>query len=122
MDSCQFEDFWSLFGALKGEKGDLVQSLAQKSSDRIVRSIVDVLALSYTTAPLSVVTGAINQTDAAVAALQQHAAIASVDLVAKEVHFVSTADNTKRNRVFQEGVNFSEISNMMTKSTAAAAE
>jgi predicted RNA-binding protein with PIN domain len=33
------------------------------------------------------------------------------------VTFVATADNTKQNRVFQEGVHFTDISAMLSKRT-----
>ena len=42
-----------------------------------------------------------------------HPSVESVD--GDTVYFVPTAENTKRNRVFQDGVNYGAIASMMAK-------
>jgi hypothetical protein len=96
LDSCQFEEFWTTLGGIQGD--DQCKSLA-----------------SYRTAALSMVLSALNLKSGD-AALVQMACVESV--TGDVVTFVATADNTKRNRVFQEGVNFAAISSMMGKVTS----
>jgi hypothetical protein len=69
-----------------------------------------VLQLSYRTAPLSVVQSALNTQN-----VDDYVESVNGDLVS----FTATADNTKRDRVFQEGVTFSEIATLMTKARVA---
>jgi translation initiation factor 3 subunit K len=113
LDSCQFEEFWTTLGGIQGD--DQCKSLASGSTNRLQATIAEVLALSYRTAALSMVLSALNLKSGD-AALVQMACVESV--TGDVVTFVATADNTKRNRVFQEGVNFAAISSMMGKVTS----
>jgi translation initiation factor 3 subunit K len=112
LDACQFEEFWTTLGGIQGD--DQCKSLASGSTDRLQSAIAEVLALSYRTAALSMVLSALNLKSGD--ALVQMACVESVS--GDVVTFVATADNTKRNRVFQEGVNFGAISSMMGKVTS----
>ena len=112
LDACQFEEFWTTLGGIQGD--DQCKSLASGSTNRLQTTIAEVLALSYRTAALSMVLSALNLK--AGDALVKMACVESV--TGDVVTFVTTADNTKRNRVFQEGVNFAAISSMMGKVTS----
>ena len=109
MDACKFKDFWILWKGLEGNADlkTLIQNTAIEGQLR--HGIVDVLALSYRAAPMDVVQAALNVT--AVDA-KTYPKIESVS--ATQVLFVATADNTKRSRVFQEGLKFSAISSFVT--------
>jgi translation initiation factor 3 subunit K len=112
LDACQFEEFWTTLGGIQGD--DQCKSLASGSTDRLQTTIAEVLALSYRTAALSMVLSALNLKSGD--ALVNLACVESV--TGDVVTFVATAENTKRNRVFQEGVNFAAISSMMGKVTS----
>ena len=82
---------------------------------RLQMAILSALALTYQQVSAAVVTKALNiDSVAAVAGLD-----AKKDVVEKvdgeTVYFVGTSDNSKRQRVFQEGVSFAAISSLMTK-------
>jgi translation initiation factor 3 subunit K len=112
LDSCQFEEFWTTLGGIEGD--DQCKSLVSGSTGQLQTAIAEVLALSYRTAALSMVLSALNVKSGDV--LVKLACVESV--TGDVVTFVATADNTKRNRVFQEGVNFGAISSMMGKVTS----
>ena len=109
LDACNFKDFWVLFKDLRGGNADL-KTLVH-ADDQLRQGIVDVLALSYRAAPLNVVQVALNVDTVDVAA---YAKVESVS--ATQVLFVATPDNTKRSRVFQEGLKFSAISSFVAAS------
>lgn len=85
----------------------------KSSKERLCKAIAGVLALSYRTAPLAFVQAALDEKDVS-------KYVEKVD--GDTACFPSTADNTKRDRVFQEGVTFNEISNLVQKTTTAATE
>merc|ERR1712032_578385 len=97
----------------------LLNEVVKKSPETFRKSIVDVLALSYKAAPLAVVRGALNVSDSSGISSLNHPAIESIS--ADEVTFVSTANNSKRDTVYQEGVNFNDISAMMFDKEKASA-
>jgi hypothetical protein len=106
LDACKFKEFWTIFKELEGN-ADLK---AVVKPDQIRQGIVDVLALSYRAAPIEVVKIALNVDSV-------DASYTNVESVsATEVVFVATPDNTKRSRVFQEGVKFSAISSFVAAS------
>ena len=117
LDSCKFDDFWRAFGGIS-ESDERLKNLlsANDGVTRLQRSIVDVLALSYRTAPLQTVLSALRFSRGDEILQLNHPSVESVS--AGSVSFVQTSDNTKRNRVFQEGVSFSAISTMMTRVTS----
>jgi CSN8/PSMD8/EIF3K family len=108
LDSCQFAQFWTLYKTL--ESNESLLPMVESGTDRLCQSIATVLALSYRTAPLSVVTSALHTDNVA-------KYVESVN--GDTVSFPATPDNTKRGRVFQEGVTFTEIATLMSKTRAA---
>ena len=106
LDACKFKDFWTTLKELEGN-ADLK---AMVKPDQIRQGIVDVLALSYRVAPIEVVKVALN-VDTVDASYSNVESVSATDVV-----FVATADNTKRSRVFQEGVKFSAISSFVAAS------
>lgn len=108
LDSCKFKEFWTVFKEIEGD-ADL-KTLAASATNNLKQNIVAVLALSYKSAPIGIVKSALNvdQVDESM----DHIEKVSGD----EVIFTGTANNTKRVRVFQEGVKFSSISNIIVTS------
>ena len=114
LDSCRFSEFWTEYKTLGDDVG--LKKLASTSEEKIRQGIVNVLALSYRSAPASVVSAALNLTDSAAVAKYDGIESASKD----KVMFVETADNTKRGRVFQDSVDFSAISSLMSKASVTS--
>ena len=106
LDACQFTEFWKSLEAISDSK---IKAMGQKSVKRFQEAIAQVLALTYQVAPLSVVSKALN-TDKDIASL---AVVEKVE--GDKVLFVKTSDNTKRERVYQEGVNFATVSSLLHK-------
>jgi CSN8/PSMD8/EIF3K family len=111
LDACKFTEFWPAYMGLGGNND--IKTIVQASKEKMQRAVVGVLALTYRTASLSKVLECTNMTSADDLTKLKHPCIESVS--GDKVLFVATADNTKRTRVFQEGVNFSAISAMMAK-------
>jgi hypothetical protein len=112
LEACQFEKFWNEYDNLKSYAGDeQIQQIANASVDKLQKSILGVLALTYKEAPLGFVKKAIKSDETDV--------IEKADCVEKvgpdAVTFKSTVDNTKRQHVYQERINFSSISALMGK-------
>lgn len=85
-----------------------------------------ILSLTYTTAPLAVVLSALEleSSFALKDFLQEDENKSAAELVleVKEgecVEFKATKENTKRNQVFKEGVNFDAIANVIVNSYSA---
>ena len=117
LDSCKFDEFWKAYGGIAESDGSLKSLLdSNKGTERLQRAVVNVLALSYRTAPLATVLNALNVKSGGDISKLSHPNVESV--TAETVSFAPTADNTKRNRVFQEGVNFSAIASMMARVTS----
>ena len=114
LDSCQFSEFWGIFKTLEGDSN--LKSLASGATGKLRQSIVNVLALSYRSAPLTIVTAALDMEDSAAIAKFENVEVVE----GGSVNFVPTTDNTKRDRVFQEGVNFSAISNLLSKASVTS--
>ena len=111
LDSCKFTEFWSAFSALEGYES--IKALSSSSKEKMQRAIVEVLALTYRTASASKVLEALNMSSTADLAKLSHPSIESIE--GETVAFIASADNTKRSRQFQEGVNFNVIASMMAK-------
>jgi hypothetical protein len=111
LNSCKFTDFWKTFESLQKSGDAGIQSLAKRSVKRMQESVVQVLALTYKNAPVAVVLTALNIKSAGDITALKSAAVESVD--SEKVVFVPTVDNTKRQRVYQEAVDFSTISNLL---------
>jgi hypothetical protein len=106
LDSCRFAEFWTTFKGLEGNAD--VGNLVDSSKERLCQSIAGVLALSYRSAPLEFVQESLDEKDVS-------KFVEKVD--GNTVYFAATADNTKRDRVFQEGVTFREVSSLINKTT-----
>jgi translation initiation factor 3 subunit K len=114
LESCSFTEFWQVFGGMEGD--DQIKSVLAgpvSGTERLQRAIVQVLALTYRTSSLDKVLAALNMSSGDAISKLNHACVESVS--GDTVVFAATADNTKRNRVFQEGVNFGAIASMMAK-------
>jgi len=70
------------------------------------------MALTYRSASLKKVLTNLNMESSSAATLKDIACIESVS--ADTVTFVAATNNTKRGRVFQEGVSYGAIANMMS--------
>eukprot|EP00980_Cylindrotheca_fusiformis_P009339 scaffold2047_cov129-Cylindrotheca_fusiformis.AAC.18 len=112
LESCQFSEFWQEIASIQGGD-DQIKSLVARSTEKLQKGILEVLALTYKTASVSKVMSALNvKSEDAISKLNDKC-VESV--TGEKVIFVASADNTKRNRVFQEGVNFGAIASMMAK-------
>lgn len=113
LDACLFADFWALYNsALVEDSSDtIIQEMSKAAVPALQLSILAVLALSYKEAPVSVVMAALNVESAA--GLKSSPGIESVSETT--VSFTATPDNTKRQRVYQEGVNFPTIAALLQK-------
>ena len=110
LDACKFQDFWTLWKELEGSYSDLKTLIQPDQSLR--QGILDVLARCYRAAPMSVVLTALN-----LESLDPSSYPTQIEsLTETEAVFVATADNTKRTRVFQEGLKFSAISTFVAAS------
>jgi hypothetical protein len=114
LDSCQFAEFWSVWNTLEANPPAPIAAVPLRQYHaRLQSAICGVLALTYRTAPVSMVVKALNVSSGAeLTGRKDLPQIESVD--ASNVYLKATADNTKRNRVFQD-VDFSSISSLMTK-------
>lgn len=113
LKACKFDEFWKSLASIADGADDQLKSLVTGSDDKFQRAIVEVLALTYKTATTSQVLAALKLTSADQITRLSHPCIESIS--GDVVVFTGSADNTKRNRVFQEGVNFGAIASMMSK-------
>jgi translation initiation factor 3 subunit K len=113
LDSCEFTEFWKTFALLQKSPDAAIQSLAASAVGKLQGSILSTLALSYKQAPALVVLTALNATAVNDISQLKNSVVESVSQ--DTVVFVASADNTKRKRVYQEGVNFTAISSLMAK-------
>jgi hypothetical protein len=112
LEACHFVQFWKDYEGLLHYHDDAALSkLAQASVGKLQRAIVQVLALTYKSAPVSMVLQAVHADSVDV--FKGMECVERVD--SESVTFVSTVDNTKRQRVYQERVNFQAISSLMSK-------
>mmetsp|Transcript_11956 Transcript_11956/g.24900 ORF Transcript_11956/g.24900 Transcript_11956/m.24900 type:complete len:248 (-) Transcript_11956:196-939(-) len=127
LEQCQFAEFWTTFRplVLSEEAPELLKSAvaSPKAVGKLRSSILSLLALTYRTAPVSVVLPALDMKESS-----ELSKFVSGNEIAKgvvesvegeSVYFVATANNTKRDRVFKEGVNFSAVSAMVSKGAVA---
>lgn len=123
LESCQFAEFWAAWSKLSSESSSSSSSIKallqpSRSTEKLQRSILQVLSLTYKSAKLDQVLAALNIKDAAALTQLQAPCVESVNNNNNNngvVVFVATVDNTKRNRVFQEGVSYSAIASLMAK-------
>lgn len=153
LEACQFAEFWPEFRKLGipeygAREGETVVSEDRKllsnavngtsASNRIRAIVLQTLAKTYRTAPLSVILAATDLGDAAALEAFASKIMLQVDNVADNgdesegssetpvvekvegdvVTFAASPDNTKRSRVFKEGVNYDSVAAMMAQTTA----
>jgi hypothetical protein len=113
LDSCEFIEFWKTFALLQKSDDAAIKGMAAKAEGKLQSSILSTLALSYKEAPASVVLTALNITKIDAITALKNPTVESIK--SDTVVFVASQDNTKRKRVYQEGVNFTAISALMAK-------
>jgi translation initiation factor 3 subunit K len=121
-DECRFAAFWEAYSKLATTATDsncptLQALLAGPGTAALQRSILQTMALTYKSAKLESVLASLNMTSADTLTALKEPCVESVSNNA--VNFVGTVDNTKRKRVFQEGVSYTAIANMMAKVVAS---
>ena len=113
LSACQFADFWKNYESLESSSDSVICSVAKRSVQRLQASILQVLALTYKEAPTSVVSKALRGISADDIAALKSPVVKSAS--ADSVVFEASADNTKREKVYQEGVSFSTIGSLLSK-------
>jgi len=112
LDACEFVDFWKKFETLNTDGDKYVKALVGRATEVLQKGILDAMALTYRSASLEKVLANLNMDSSSAATLNGLPCIESIS--GNTVKFVATADNTKRSRVFQEGVSYGAIANMMS--------
>ena len=105
LTACNFADFWKTFVNLQTSDDVLVQKTSQAAVSHFQQTILEILALSYKKAPVSIILAALN-----VKTLPSTLSIEDDTVV-----FTATAENTKRERVYQEGINFGNVTLLLHK-------
>jgi len=127
LDSCQFAEFWSTYTATIVETTNLpkVSQLAKSNHSQIFlrRSILTNLSLTFQSTSLSNVLAQLNFTTGA--ELQKFVDGNTNGLVKNiagdVVYFIEKPQNTKREKIYQEGgVDYATIRNLMLRSKGAA--
>lgn len=119
LKSCHFDEFWKLYhNSLLNSTDPIVRNVANRSIRRIQESILMVLALSYKVAPLHTVQKACGidvMMDCHDVIYQPKSDSVIESASDQTVIFKPSNDNTKRQRVYQEGVSFGTISTLLNK-------
>jgi CSN8/PSMD8/EIF3K family len=115
LDSCQFVEFWTTLAKVSTEDASM-KALVVRSTEKLQRGILQALSFTFKSANLDKVLASLNLKDAAGLTQLKEPCVESVS--GDAVVFVATADNTKRNRVFQEGLSYNAIANLMAKITS----
>jgi hypothetical protein len=114
LTNCHFTEFWKAYEGLHQNNTDpRIQQAAKDRVPALQQAILGVLALTFKEAPTSTVLKALNvENVAAVLALKSPTVVSASDT---SVVFVGTPDNTKRQRVYHEGVSFNAVSSLLNK-------
>jgi translation initiation factor 3 subunit K len=118
LDACDFVEFWKKFGTINASGDKYIEALVGRATEVLQKGILEAMALTYRSASLEKVLANLNMDASSAATLSQIPCVESVE--GGIVVFVAATDNTKRSRVFQEGVSYGAIANMM--STVASSE
>lgn len=114
LESCKFSEFWKTYETLKSSDDVELAQMTTRSVERVQKSILFALSLSYQEAPTKIVCAAINvESHDTIMALQHNSVVKSVD--GDTVKFIPTVDNSERERVYQESIDFNSISMLMAK-------
>jgi hypothetical protein len=124
LDACLFSEFWTLYSnafiassSTDSDDGELLVSLTKSAIPTLQKSILSVLALSYKEAPIQFVMDSLNVARAD--DIQSLSSPVVESVTETTVVFLPTVDNTKRQRVYQEGVSFPTVSALIQKMNAA---
>mmetsp|Transcript_9962 Transcript_9962/g.24230 ORF Transcript_9962/g.24230 Transcript_9962/m.24230 type:complete len:231 (+) Transcript_9962:130-822(+) len=111
LDACDFVEFWKTFETLNAGGDKYIEALVGRATPVLQKGILETMALTYKSAALEKVIANLNMDSSSADKIKSFPCIDSVSDNA--VTFVAEADNTKRSRVFQEGVSYGAIANMM---------
>jgi len=112
LDTCEFVEFWGKFGTLDEDSDKYIKSLVGRATEVLQKGILETMALTYRSASLEKVLANLNMDSSSAANINSLPCVESVS--GNTVTFVAASDNTKRSRVFQEGVSYGAIANMLS--------
>ena len=112
LDACDFVEFWKKFGTLSDNSDTYIKALVGRATPVLQKGILEAMALTYRSATLDKVLANLNMESSSSATLTGISCVESVS--GNIVTFVAGTDNIKRGRVFQEGVSYGAIANMMS--------
>ena len=118
LDSCEFVEFWKCYESLSSspdaEDTYTKALLSGRAKHDLQKGILQAMALTYRSARLETVLSNLNLDRSSASSLT--ALSLCVESVSDDtVTFVASTENTKRGRVFQEGISYGTIANMMSK-------
>ena len=120
LKSCHYTDFWKCYEThlLQNQNDSVLKQMATSNVSIIQQGILHALSLSYKRAPLQVVKDACNipstsKLDSTTPFIKSSTVVESV--TSESAVFKPTVDNTKRQRVYQEGVSYNSISALLGK-------
>jgi len=115
LEACQFDAFWKSYqdDLVNCSSNATIAKVAKSSIPTVQSAIIKLLALTYKEAPTSVVTKALQIPSEQDPVLQTHTSVESA--TSEKVVFVGSSENTKRQKVFQDGVDFSAITALIGK-------
>lgn len=111
LDACKFVDFWKKLGSLSDNGDKYIKALVDRATPVLQKGILEAMSLTYRSASLDKVLANLNMEASSASTLTDISCVESVN--GNVVTFVAGTDNTKRSRVFQEGVSYGAIANMM---------
>lgn len=124
LETCQFSQFWLTLQQISTNTKHASLSAFASSPTTVAklrRSILTLLSLTYITTPLAVVLSALDlKSSFALKDFLQEDGNEHVAALVKEVKegecvdFMPRKENTRRNRVFKEGVGFDSIANIIS--------
>jgi len=112
LDACDFVEFWKVFETLNANGDQYIKALVGRATGVLQKGILQAMALTYKSVSLEKVLANLNMESSSSATLSAIPCIESIS--GNTVSFVAAIDNTKRGRVFQEGVSYGAIANMMS--------
>jgi translation initiation factor 3 subunit K len=116
LDGCEFVEFWKTFDTLSSVCGEdkYAKALLDGSAKKTLQNgILQAMSLTYRSARLDTVLANLNMDSSSASSLTEiSSCVESVS--ADTVTFVATTNNIKRGRVFQEGVSYGAIANIMS--------
>eukprot|EP00977_Amphora_coffeiformis_P010673 scaffold2510_cov169-Amphora_coffeaeformis.AAC.24 len=111
LEACEFVRFWEESYA-NLQSSPLTGALNADTVKTLQKAILQVLSLTYKEAPADVVLQAIKADSTDTVKSFNHSAVESVSK--DKIVFVTTGDNSKRERFYQESLGFESISQLMS--------